>query len=163
MKKILSYVTILLLYIIQTSIGQYIKIFSVMPNLIFVYAMVYSMTNSQIKSAVMGCVCGMLADMSFGETNYMSALIVMYISLFISGIYGKRFFENRLVYAGGMLAATLVYNMLMMFIMSFTASSVPFFFTLFRYVIPEAFINAALSLLFLIYVRWLNNEFVRGI
>lgn len=163
MKKILSYLTLLLLFVLQTSLGQYIKIFSVMPNLIFAYAIIYSMTNSALKSAVMGCVCGLLTDVSFGETSYVNALLIMYISLAVSHIYGKHFFENKLVYAGGVFAGTVVYDILIIIITAFTSGSLPFLYTFFRFTVPEAFINSAVSLLFLIYVRWLNNEFVRGI
>ena len=81
---ILSYLTLVVLFIVQTTLGRYIDICGIAPNLVFVYILCYSMYNFPVRSAVLCIVAGIITDMYSMEYVGLNAILYMYIGLAIS-------------------------------------------------------------------------------
>ena len=64
---ILSYLTLAVLFIVQTTLSRYIDIFGIAPNLIFVYVLCYSIYNFPVRSAVLCAVAGFITDLYSGQ------------------------------------------------------------------------------------------------
>lgn len=163
MKKALTYITLVLFTIIQTGAGRYIRIFGVLPNLILMFTIVYSLTNGSLRAGILGLVAGLLIDATSYGVFGLNALMLMYTSLIISYFSRKFYYENKLATFCSVFVYTLVYESLLLILTQVVFSKSPFFFVLGRYILVESLINAVISLLILYWVKWLNNEYIRGI
>ena len=75
----LSYLTLIVLFILQTTLSRYIDIFGIAPNLIFVYVLCYAIYNFPVRSAVLCAVAGLIVDLYSRSYVGLNALLFMYI------------------------------------------------------------------------------------
>ncbi len=162
-KRILSYALLVLFALIQTSAGRYIKIFGVLPNIVFCYTAVYALTNSSLRSAPMGLVCGLIIDTFSKGIFGANGFILLYLCMLASYLFGRYCFESRLCLMGGAFVFTLVYEAISVLLMSFFGTGLSFFYCLMRYILPLCVINSIISFPMIILVKWLNSEYIRGI
>ena len=163
MKKILTYISLVLLLVIQTAAGRYIRIFGVLPNLALTFTIVYSLTNGSFRAAALGLVCGLLFDSTSNGAFGLSGLIVMYIAIAASFFSRKYFYENKLAMVCGVFLFTVLYESILLVLTLVLFSEAPFFYCFVRFILPEAFINSVITVPVLMWVKWLNNEYIRGI
>lgn len=163
MKKALTYISLVLLLVIQTSAGHYIEIFGVVPNITLTFVILYSLTNSLTKAAVMGLVGGLLFDSCRVGAFGLNGLLLMYTSLMASYFSSKFYYESKTVTVAGVFIYTILYKTMFLILTSVLFSQTPFLYTFFRYILVEALWNAIIALPMLIWVKSLNNEYIRGI
>ena len=163
MKKVLTYITLLFLVVFQTGAGRYIRIFGILPNLILIFTILYSMTNGSMRAGVLGLVAGMLVDSTSYGIFGLNALLLMYTAIIVSYFSKRFYYENKTAAFCGVLIYTLVYESVLLILSQVIFSKAPFFYVFVRYIIPESFINAVISIVVLYWVKWLNNEYIRGI
>lgn len=163
MKKALTYICLVFLAVIQTGAGQYIRIFGVLPNLILTLTIVYSMTNGLVRSAVMGVVAGLLIDSTSHGVFGLNGLLLMYTAIIISYFSRKFYYENKLATFCGVFVYTALYESVLVILTQVIFSKTPFFYVFVRYVLVESIVNAVISIPVLYIVKWLNNEYIRGI
>ena len=96
MKKVISYLTLVLLAVVQTGAGQYIKLFGILPNLILTFAVIYSLTNSSVRSAVMGLSAGIILDATTVGAFGLNGIFLMYTCLAVSYFSRRFYYENKL-------------------------------------------------------------------
>jgi len=162
-KKALTYISLVLLFVFQTSAGPYIKIFGVLPGIVLTFAVCYSLTNTTFKSAAVGLVCGLLTDSATSGAFGLDALIMMYLAIAVSYFSRKFYHENKLFAVCSVMLFTVVYETVSLGISVLMVSDVPIFFSFIRIVIPEAIYNAVITIPVFMLVKWLNNEYIRGI
>ena len=164
MKKVLTFVSLFLLLVFQTTVGQYIKIFNVLPDFILTFAIVYSVSNMAFKSAVTGLVSGLLLDFTLVHSPYgISALIMMYTCTVVSNLSGKFYYESIPVSLCFVFGATVGYEFIYLLLTKGIFSEVSMVYALWRYIVPEAILNTIICLPLRLWVRWLKNEYIRGI
>lgn len=163
MKKILTYITLVLLLVVQTAAGRYIRIFGVLPNLALTFTIIYSLTNGSFRAAALGLVCGLLFDTTSSGAFGLNGLIVMYVAIAASFFSRKYFYENKLAMVCGVFAFTLIYESISLIMTLVLFSQAPFFYSFVRFILPEAVINSIITVPLLMWVKWLNNEYIRGI
>ncbi len=163
MKKTLTYIILFVLLAIQTSAGHYIKIFGVVPNITLTFTFVYALTNTPLRSAALGVVCGLLFDSCRVGAFGLGGFILMYTCLAAAYISSKFYYESRFSVASGVFVYTLIYNAVFLVLTSVLFGRAPFFYTFARYILVEALWNSLISFPMLILVKWLNNEYIRGI
>ncbi len=163
MKKVLTYIFLVLLFVIQTAAGHYIEIFGVIPNITLTFAIVYSLTNPMGKAAALGLLCGLLFDSCRVGAFGLNGLLLMYTCLTASYFASRFYYESKPVTAVGVFLYTAVYKALFLGLTSVMFSQTPFFQTFLRYVLVEALWNAVITIPVLSLVKWLNNEYIRGI
>ncbi|MBO5743318.1 MAG: rod shape-determining protein MreD [Clostridia bacterium] len=163
MKKVLTYISLVLLVILGTSLGRYIEIFGVSPNPALCFVIIYSLTNGSVRSASLGLVCGLIFDSVSNVAFGFNGLILMYMCL-ISSYFSKRFYyHNKTALVFGVFMYSLFYETLSMLFTAVIFSDAPFFHTFFRFALVEASLNSIIAIPILFWVKWLNNEYIRGI
>lgn len=163
MKKVLTYISLVLLVILTTSAGRYIEIFGVSPNPALCFVIIYSLTNGSAKSAALGLVCGLMFDSVSDVAFGFNSLILMYMCL-ISSYFSKRFYyHNKPALVFGVFMYSLFYQTVSLVFTAVIFSDAPFFYTFFRFALVEAIFNSIIAIPLLWWVKWLNNEYIRGI
>lgn len=163
MKKILLILTAFILAVIQTSVASSVKILDVAPNLIFIFAIVYGLDSTTFSAGVVGCLCGILTDCADCTFIGHSALVLMYVSFLSSLISKKFYYDNKLVGILIVFASSIAYEFIRFFIASIMTADAGTAYMLFRYILPEAVYNSVLSVPLMWWIKWLKNEYIRGI
>ena len=149
--------------ILGTSLGRYIEIFGVSPNPALCFVIIYSLTNGSVRSASLGLVCGLIFDSVSNVAFGFNGLILMYMCL-ISSYFSKRFYyHNKTALVFGVFMYSLFYETLSMLFTAVIFFDAPFFHTFFRFALVEATLNSIIAIPILFWVKWLNNEYIRGI
>ena len=73
----------------QSTLLEYIEIFSVRPNLLIVLTVVVALLRSPVESAVMGLFFGLAMDILMGKTMGWYALLFLLITVPISLVNEK--------------------------------------------------------------------------
>lgn len=87
----------------------------------------------------------------------------MYLALAASYFSHKYYYENKLAIAFGVFIYTLVYETISLVFTVLLLHEAPFIYSFFRIVFLEAVINSVISIPVFLWVKWLNNEYIRGI
>ncbi|MBR3934361.1 MAG: rod shape-determining protein MreD [Clostridia bacterium] len=163
MKKTLTYITLVLLAVVQTAAGRHIKIFGVLPNLVLTFTILYSLTNGSFRAGVLGLVAGLILDSASASVFGLNALLMMYTAIIASYFSRKFYYENKVASFCGVYIYTTIYESVLLILTQVMFSRSPFFSVFIRYILVESLINSILAIPILYAVKWLNNEYIRGI
>lgn len=160
---ILSYLTLCVFFVLQTTVIHYIDVFGIVPNLIFVYALCYSMYNFPVRSAVLCVIAGIITDMYTMHYVGLNALLIMYmglsISIFASTLIKKNIFAVTVV----VLIASMLYHSVILIINYVVPSYSGFSYPFARFVLPTALYEAVLSVVISVWARSLSRERIKGL
>lgn len=163
MKKILTALTFVLLFVIQTSVGSYLKIFNVSPNLLLTFVIIYSVNSELLKAALAGCVCGLLTDAAGAGVMGYNALLMMYIAA-MSSVFANKFYnENKLVSSLNVFIIGFIYEFIKVAVFNALYGELPVFYMTWRYILPECIFNSISAIPLAYWINWLKNEYIRGI
>ncbi len=160
---VLTYVTLLVIYILQTSLGIYIDIYDIAPNIIFVFAVCYSMYNFPVKSTVLCLVAGILVDLYSQPYVGVNALMYMYIGLAISNFAGSLIKKNIWTVALGVLVVSVVYHTALLIISYVIPGYASFGYPFLRIVLPTALYDGVIAIVVSCWARWLSEERIKGL
>ena len=162
MKYLWSYITILILFLIQTTLGQYIDIFGIAPNLVFVFAICYSMYNFPVRSAILCVVAGFLLDLYGCKTIGLNALIYMYIGLGVS-LFGSTLMKKNIwAVALGTIVVSILYQIVYLLFEYVLKTDVSFWYGFLRIILPASIYDGIIALILSPWARWLSEEQIRG-
>lgn len=145
MRNFKLFLWIFILLILETTLGRYIKIQSILPDFVLVFVISYAILEEiPLRRVVMGCICGILMGALGGRGLVFMILWYMYGAYFtgkVLGRYRKQWFFK---------AAPAVFLVTVsgeLFYYLFHHFSVAGFFQAFLWtILPVAAYNAALSL-----------------
>lgn len=163
MNFVLTYLTLAIAFIVQASLGIYIDIYSVAPNLIFVFAVCYSMYNFPVRSAVLCLVAGILVDAYSCDYIGLNALLYMYIGISISNFASALIKKNIWTVVLGIIIVSALYNTIIILVNYVIPGYSGFFYPFFRMVLPGAVYDGAVSLLIGFWAEWLSQDKIRGL
>lgn len=152
-KYILLYVSLLITFILQTTVAEKIAVFNVAPQLLLVFAICFSMANDVVPSMVFSAISGLLTDIAGGRVIGFNALLMMYLSMGIVYI-GSEFFRDT-PRAAVMLTAlcTFLYE-LVFFIFTFAIfGNAYFFYIIYRVILAEVVYNSIIAVPVYLYVQ----------
>jgi rod shape-determining protein MreD len=162
MKYLWSYLTLLILFVVQTTLGRYISIFSIAPNLVLVFAMCYAMYNFPVRSAVLCALSGLLIDLYGHGIVGINALLYMYLGLAVSFFASSLLKKNIWAVALGVAVVSLLYHTAYFVIIYFEQVKVSFIYAFLRIIIPTTVYDGLVSLVIFLWARWLSEEQIRG-
>jgi rod shape-determining protein MreD len=163
LKKFLTYLSLVILVILETSAGRYIEIFGISPNPALCFTIIYALTNGSVKSAALGLVCGLLFDSVSDVAFGFNSLILMYMSILASYFSRRFYYHNIFALVFGVFMYSLFYETISLVFTAVIFSDAPFFYSFSRFVLTESIFNAIIAVPMLWWVKWLNNEYIRGI
>lgn len=163
LKKTLVILTAFFLFVVQTSLGETIDIFGVVPNLILVFAVAYSLDSSAFSAALAGCICGLLTDFSDNGIVGIGGFFMMCICFCASIVSKKFYYDNKLSGLIIVFVSGLLFELSKVFIVNLIYTEFSLTSVFFRFILPGAVYNSCLSLPLMWWINWLKNEYVRGI
>ncbi|MBE7049797.1 MAG: rod shape-determining protein MreD [Ruminococcaceae bacterium] len=163
MKKTLIILTAFVMFVFQTSLGELIDIFGIVPNLILIFVIAYSLDTTAFVASLVGCVCGIMIDFSDNGILGLGAIVMMYVALGANVVSKKFYYDNKFVGLIIVFISGLIFESSRFFIMNllYSGTQTPLIF--FRYIFPEAVYNSVLSVPIMWWVNYLKNEYIRGI
>ncbi len=120
MKRLVLFITGVLLIIIQNSIINYIDIFGVTFSILLPVLVMSSLYIDEIEASVIGLLLGFIIDITVGGIVGINALILSAISYTISH-YKKNFYINSTSMIMALIAISTVFQSLVMIIASLIA------------------------------------------
>ncbi len=160
---ILSYLTLIVVFVFQTTLGRYIDVFSIAPDIIFVFALCYSMYNFPVRSAVLCVVAGLMTDLYTQSYVGLNALLYMYIGLGISNFASFLIKKNIWTVSLGVLCVSFFYHTVILVVCYVMPSYSSFLYPIVRIVIPTAIYDAILAFVIAPISRYLSEEKIRGL
>lgn len=91
-RAIIYFIEIIICFVLQSSLYQFISLANVMPNLLLILVVSTAYMRGKIAGMTMGFFCGLLIDILFGKLIGLYALIQMiigYIAGFANKIYSR--------------------------------------------------------------------------
>lgn len=83
MKKIIcSVITVLILFLLQTSVFNYISLGGIVPNLLLLLVCIYGFMRGETSGLIAGFFCGLLNDIFFMDNIGFFTLVYMYLGYF---------------------------------------------------------------------------------
>lgn len=162
MKYFWSYLTLILLFVIQTTLGKYIEIFGIAPNLVFVFAVCYSMYNFPVRSAVLCVAAGFLIDCFDLQLMGYNALLFMYIGLAVSLFGGSLMKKSFWASALGVIVVSALWQSVDLLLFYVLKGYSTFLSGFLRIVIPTTIYDGVFALVVSAWTRWLSEEQIRG-
>lgn len=117
MKRIILFITGILLIIIQNTIINYIDIFGVTINILLPVLVIAALYMDEIEIGIIGLLLGLIIDITVGGIMGINALIFAVISYTVSH-YKKNFYINSNSMIMALIAISTVFQSLLMIIVS---------------------------------------------
>ena len=94
-KKVVTFLFILVAFLLQTTVFKIIALADVVPNLVLVVTVSYAYIRGRTSGIVIGFICGIMLDMMYGSLIGLYAFIFMTIGFFV-GHCRKLYFTDSL-------------------------------------------------------------------
>lgn len=92
-RKIVIAITIIVVFLLQSTVFQTFSFASISPNLLIVVTAAFGFMRGKKEGLFVGFFCGLIMDIFFGSILGFYALIYMYLG-FINGIFKKIFYPE---------------------------------------------------------------------
>ncbi len=163
LKKLLLFLLFLIIFLIQTTLGEHIKIFDAVPNLLLVYVIIYSINSTVPASILVGSIAGLLIDVSMQGLIGLNALIMTYIAIMASFLSSKILYERKIITIITVFVLGFLYEFLNVAISSALITDLPVFYITLRYTLPSCVYNSVVSIGLVYVIDKLKFEYIRGI
>ncbi len=162
MKKAVTYITLVLLFVLQSTVNNYIDIYHIFPNLILVFTICYSLKTEPFKAACLGFVAGMLTDISIGRYMGLNTLLFMYTAILVSSFGFNYLKDNIFTSALCVFVVSLIFEFVYGFLIYVLFDMATVKQVVLDVVVFEAVYNMLVSFLLYTYTGWLAREQVRS-
>ncbi len=136
-RKIFIAVTIIICFLLQSTVFQRLSFVSISPNLLIVVTAAFGFMRGRKEGLFVGFFCGLLMDVFFGPVLGIYALLYMYVG-FINGIFKKIFYPEDVKLPIFLMAASdLSFNIIIYFGMFLFRGRFEFGYYFVHVMIPE--------------------------
>lgn len=144
LKQIILGIVLIITYVLQLTLVSEIQIFGVQANLLLIVTCAIAFLFGAIDGGLVGIIFGLLLDLYQGRAIGLSALIFMYLGVFIGGFNKKFFKDNYLILLILTVFATITYETAL-YIFSIFAYSQSF---MLLYLLKNLFLVTVINILF---------------
>lgn len=136
-RKIVIAITIIVCFLLQSTLFQALSIASIVPNLLIVVAATFGFMRGKKEGLFVGFFCGLILDIFFGSILGFNALIYMILG-FCNGIFKKIFYPEDIKLPVFLIASSdLVVNLLTFLVQFLFRQRFYFGYYLMHIIIPE--------------------------
>ena len=147
--------------ILQSTIVSHFRIWGVFADLPVLVVICWGLLRGSREGLVWGFIAGLAVDLFSGAPFGAATFGLMAVGA-LSGLGKSTVFRSQLLWPLlAVLLATLVYDLLFMLVVWVSGYRVSWLDSLFRLVVPSAVLNAALTPIIFVIMRWLNTRFGR--
>lgn len=157
MKKIGTMVAIIIVnFIFQTSLYNYLNLFGVIPNISLILVVIFAMMTNSNYGGFFGILTGMLYDVMLHEVFGIYTLIYFVIGTIIGSLseYVNR--ENYILYSAATLLSTVFMHFSLFVILFFLKYRVGNSYNIFGNIVLEIILNTIVSIVLL---KFLEKSF----
>lgn len=119
MKKLLTYLTLIILTVLQTTLFPHLRVMNVMPNLVLVFVVCYSMYADPVPATVFAIAAGLLFDVYQASNIGFNSIMMMYIGLGLSCLTSGYVKSNIFTVLVCVAVTTLIYEGIYAFLLYF--------------------------------------------
>jgi rod shape-determining protein MreD len=110
LRKIILAATILIFYLLQTTLFKSVALASVSPNLFIILTVAAGFMRGKREGLYVGFFCGLMLDLYYGQVIGFQALLYMYIG-YINGFFHNLFYDDEITLPLGLvLGSDFIYN-----------------------------------------------------
>ncbi len=136
-RKIVLAVTILICFLLQSTIFQELAIASISPNLMIAVTAAFGFMRGRKEGMAVGFFCGLLMDLFFGSVLGFYALLFLYVG-FLNGIFKKIFYPEDIKLPIFLIAfSDFSYNIIIYFFQFLFRSRFEFGYYFIHIIVPE--------------------------
>lgn len=152
MKAIIISIIILVNFILQSTLFQFLRINNVIPNTSLILVICFAINSDKKRAALIGFIIGILQDIIFGKIIGLDALIYLLLGYLIS-LINKNIFKENFIFPFVFTAfGTVVYYIIGTFFVYFSGFNMDFFGIFKNMLITEVLYNAIVSIVIYNYV-----------
>jgi rod shape-determining protein MreD len=147
--------------ILQTTIVPGLAVWGVFANLPLLVVVSWSLLRGPREGAVWGFIAGLMVDLLSGAPFGAATLSLITVG-FLTGLGETTVFRARIALPMvAMFFATIVYELLFLLVVQISGQPVTWLDSVFRIVLPSAILNAVLTPIIFLTMRWLYARFGR--
>ena len=161
MKNILTYLTLILLVVLQSTVLSRIEILHIIPNVILVFVVCYSMYAEPSKTVIFAVVSGLVVDILQAHHIGLTALIMMFIGLALSVISSDYIRSNIITIIIATVVSTFVFEGLYGFLLYVMFSKMTAEY-MFNVIFIETLYNIFASVLLMWWAKFLAEDEIRS-
>ena len=94
LKQFILGIILIITYVLQLTLVSEIQIFGVQANFLLIVTCAVAFLFGAVDGGIVGTILGVLLDLYQGRAIGLSALIFMYLGIFIGG-FNKKFFKDN--------------------------------------------------------------------
>lgn len=158
--KIVLFFTIILSFLLQSTLLQKIAIGSITPNLLLILCVSMGLMRGRKSGLWTGFFSGLLVDLFYGSVFGFYALIYMYAGFF-SGYAFRIYYDDDIKVPMALTAIMdLFYNLVVYGLQFFLRGRLGLFTYLYRIIIPEIFYTVFLTMIVYKFFYYINHRFM---
>lgn len=147
--------------ILQTTLVPNLTIWGVFANLPLLIVVCWGLLRGPREGALWGFIAGLMVDLLSGAP-FGAATLSLIVVGFLAGLGEATVFRASIVLPMVvMFLATVVYDLLFLLIVQISGQPVALLDSIWRLVLPSALLNAALTPIFFLTMRWLYTRYGR--
>lgn len=160
MKKInIMIIIVVINFIFQTSLYNYLDIFGVIPNISLIFVVIFAMTTNGILGGAIGILTGFLYDVMMYDVFGVYTLIYFIIGAVIGSFSEVVNRENYMLYSIATLLSTLFFHALLYILLFFLKYNVGNVSYIIKNTLLQTIFNTLISIIVLKFVIYIFNKF----
>jgi len=160
MKKIGIMAAIIIInFIFQTSLYNYVNIFGVIPNISLILVVIFAMMTNSIVGGFLGILTGVLYDIMLQDIFGVYTLIFFIIGCIIGSFSEDVYRDNYMLYGLISLLSTIFMHFSLFVILFFLKYRVSNAYYILESIILEIVLNTVISIVILKFVVYIFNKF----
>ena len=157
-RKVISFLIILICFLLQSTVFPQITFFSVKPNLLIIVTASFGFMRGKKEGMFVGFICGILMDIFWGGLLGFYALIYATIG-YVNGFFKRMFYDEDIKLPLGMIAASeLIYGLACYFFLHLLQGDFAFGTYLIRLILPELVYTILVTLVLYQIILQINKK-----
>lgn len=159
MKRIITLaLTILVSFLLQTTLFQSLKLAGVMPNILLILVVSFALMRGRIEGMTIGFFCGLLIDIMYGGPLGVYAFIYMFLG-FINGFFNRHFYVDDIMLPLLLNAGNdILFNVFIYIVFFLLRNRLDFLYYLKYIIIPEVVYTILITLVIYKILLWINTS-----
>lgn len=149
--------TVILNFILQSTIFKHIEVFGISPNTAIIIIVSFSILRYEIEGAIIGFFAGLLQDIFFGNVIGLNALLYMLIGYVCGKPYKIFYKENYLLPIFLVFGSTIIYNLSYYILNFFFRGRLDSLYYIKTIIIPETIYNIIICLPIYAIIYYINK------
>lgn len=156
-RKIIVIFTIIICYLLQSTVFQTLSFASISPNLLIIITSSFGFMRGKKEGMWIGFFCGLIIDIFYGSVIGFYALVYMYIG-YMNGLFHKLFFPEDIKLPMILISASdVVCNLFIYFFLFLFRKQFAFDYYFFNIIVPEL-VYTILVTIFLYFILLKINQ-----